>query len=123
MSRSLFHPIIHKVYYDALQRSLFPSSWNESIMALLPKKDDLPQLRNYLPITLVNTDTRAFARIISSRFMKVCKHIINQHQFGFIPGCYIAENDMITKSLWKMLIPLGAPTEQLLLWFLTRNSL
>lgn len=84
-------------------------------MALLPKKDDLPQLRNYLPITLVNTDIRAFARIISSRFMKVCKNIINQHQFGIIPGCYIAENDMITKSLWKMLIPLGTLTEQLLL--------
>ncbi|KAL4213778.1 hypothetical protein AB4K20DRAFT_1795621, partial [Rhizopus microsporus] len=111
---SLFHPIVHRVYNGTLQRSLFSSPWNEFIIALLSKKDDLSQLRNYLSIILVNTHTRAFTRIISSRFMKVCRRIINQHQLGFIHGCYIAENDMIIKSLWRMFIPLSTPTEQLM---------
>ncbi|KAI9327534.1 hypothetical protein BD770DRAFT_334399 [Pilaira anomala] len=58
-------PVILKVYNDALEKSVFPKSWNDSIMSLLSKKGNLSDLKNYCPILLANTDYKIFTRILN----------------------------------------------------------
>ncbi|KAI9484260.1 MAG: hypothetical protein EXX96DRAFT_453456, partial [Benjaminiella poitrasii] len=57
-------PIIETFYTEALTHSVFPNSWNTSLMSLLPKKGDLTDIRNHHPISLVNTDYKIFTRIL-----------------------------------------------------------
>ncbi|KAG0981226.1 hypothetical protein G6F26_011621 [Rhizopus arrhizus] len=96
-----FHSLIYCVYNDALDHGIFPATWDESLMSLLPKKGDLTQMKNYRPIPLVNTDTKIFARLVNSRIMRVSRKIVNENQLGFIPGRYIAENGMITQVIME----------------------
>ncbi|KAG1472192.1 hypothetical protein G6F56_001689 [Rhizopus delemar] len=58
-------------------------------------------MKNYRPISLVNTDTKIFTRILNSRFMAVADTLVNEHQIGFIPGRYITENGLITQMVME----------------------
>jgi hypothetical protein len=49
--------LILKLYNGALLNTLFPTTWNQSLMTLIPKKGDLSQVGNHRPIQLVNTDS------------------------------------------------------------------
>ncbi|KAG2190521.1 hypothetical protein INT47_004146, partial [Mucor saturninus] len=42
------------LYNEALVEGIFPSSWHDSVMCLLPKKGDLSLLQNWRPISLTN---------------------------------------------------------------------
>lgn len=87
-------PLIVDIYNTALQQGVFPPSWNQSVMSLLPKKGDLTDLRNHRPISLANTDYKIFTRIINARMMSVSSPLINAFQLGFLPDRYIADNGM-----------------------------
>ncbi|KAG0776244.1 hypothetical protein G6F22_012711 [Rhizopus arrhizus] len=75
-----------KVYSDALQNALYPSSWQETCMSLLPKKGDLTSLKNWRPISLINTDAKVFTRLLNARLMPYLSKIITTNQLGFMPG-------------------------------------
>lgn len=70
-------------------------------MSLPSKTGDFSHLKNYPPISFVNTDAKVFTKIINGKFTKTCMHIINQYQLGFIPGSHIAENSMITQIIME----------------------
>jgi hypothetical protein len=97
------HPAVNSlvldVYNSALQYALFPDSWYQSLMTLIPKKGDLSQIGNHRPIQLVNTDSKIFTRLVNSRIMDVAPQIINQHELGFMPGRYIAENGLLAQMI------------------------
>ncbi|KAG1144619.1 hypothetical protein G6F37_012271 [Rhizopus arrhizus] len=87
-----------KVYSDALQNALYPSSWQETCMSLLPKKGDLTSLKNWRPISLINTDAKAFTRLLNARLMSYLSKIITTNQLGFMPGRFIADHDQLVKD-------------------------
>ncbi|KAI9332178.1 hypothetical protein BD770DRAFT_298071, partial [Pilaira anomala] len=60
----LIEPLALKVYNEALQASIFPLSWHDTCMTLLPKKGDLLSLSNYRPIALIGTDAKSFTRLL-----------------------------------------------------------
>ncbi|KAG1455259.1 hypothetical protein G6F55_007172 [Rhizopus delemar] len=72
------------VYNDALFGRLFPKSWLETCICLLPKKGDLSLLTNWQPIILTNCDTKIFARLLNSRLVLVASHLISPWQSGFM---------------------------------------
>jgi hypothetical protein len=65
------HPAVNTlvldVYNSALLNALFPATWYQSLMTLIPKKGDLSQIGNHRPIQLVNTDSKILTRLINSR--------------------------------------------------------
>ncbi|GAN11916.1 hypothetical protein MAM1_1260d11542, partial [Mucor ambiguus] len=95
------HALIEVIYNDALQKSKFPKSWNESIMCLLYKKGDPAEMRNYRPLSLANSDYKLFTRHINRRIMEVSSPLISRHQLGFLPGRFIAENGMIAQLIME----------------------
>ena len=59
---------------------------------LLYKKKDPRDVRNYMPITLLNIDYKILAEILVSRLKKVIDTVNSEEQTGFVPGRVITIN-------------------------------
>ena len=65
----------------------------QSIITLLPKKDkDIRYLKNWRPISLLNTDYKILTKCLANRLKKVLPSIIHQNQTGFLKDRYIGSN-------------------------------
>ncbi len=63
------------------------------IITLIPKKGkNRLLLKNWRPISLLNTDYKILTKCLSFRIQKVLPSIINSDQTGYIKGRYIGEN-------------------------------
>lgn len=89
------------VYNDALQFGTFPLSWQDTCVSLLPKKGDLTDLKNWRPISLINTDAKAFTRLLNARFISNAASLINTNQAGFLEERFIADNGLLMKLVME----------------------
>lgn len=55
-NHELYTDLLSNVYNEALQWAIYPASWMETCLCLLPKKGDLTMLTNWRPIAVINTD-------------------------------------------------------------------
>jgi hypothetical protein len=98
LSRLLTHTataqLAIQVFSDALQFAIFPDSWLSTCMCLLPKKVELKDLRNWSPISLINTDAKVFTRLLNARLMSHFANSISTQHLGFKPRCFIAEHGL-----------------------------
>ena len=63
------------------------------IITCIPKEGKNKQfLKNWRPITLLNTSYKIASACIAQRLKSVLPTIISEHQKGFLPGRYIGEN-------------------------------
>ena len=76
----------------------------QGIISLLPKKDkNLDNLKNWRPLTLLNTDYKIATKSIANRIKKFLPNIIDCSQTGFIKGRYIGENiRLIQETIEKL---------------------
>lgn len=62
-----------------------PESWNEAFIALIPKEgQDLINIRNYHPVSLLNNDYKIGARVLAARLRNFLVKCINEEQVGFL---------------------------------------
>uniref|UniRef100_A0A670HSH1 Reverse transcriptase domain-containing protein n=1 Tax=Podarcis muralis TaxID=64176 RepID=A0A670HSH1_PODMU len=81
------------VMNNTLKEKEIPSTWKEAFITIIPKQDaDPTQVKNYRPISLLNTDYKIFAGILAKRFKKILVKIIHEDQAGFLPGRQIKNN-------------------------------
>ena len=81
------------VYNHSFQVKSLPHSIWRSVISLLPKKGkELLFLKNWRPISLLNTDYKIVAKLLSLRIKKVLPHLISDDQYGFLKGRFIGEN-------------------------------
>ena len=63
------------------------------VLNLIPKKDKNPCfLKNWRPITLLNTDYKIIAQVFALRLQRVLFTIISEHQNGYVEGRYVNSN-------------------------------
>ena len=70
----------------AYQTGDLSASQKRGILNLIFKKNDKILLRNWRPITLLNTDYKILAQILTNRFKKVIPKLIHTDQSGYIKG-------------------------------------
>lgn len=86
-------PYLGEVMNGILKGQDMPSSWREAAITLLPKEGlDKTEVRNYRPISLLNSDYKIFASILASRFKNYLNDYIDQDQVGFLSNRYIKNN-------------------------------
>ena len=68
-------------------------SQRRGAIKLIPKKDaELYYIKNWRPITLLNTDYKIATKAIANRVKSVLPSLINYDQTGFMKGRFIGEN-------------------------------
>jgi exonuclease III len=63
------------------------------VINLIPKKDkDLRYLKNWRPISLLNTDYKILTKTLASRLKKILPSVIHPDQVAYLKGRYIGQN-------------------------------
>jgi exonuclease III len=99
LSEETITPVLYGVFNHALSSGIMPTSWCKSLITLIPKKEiDLENINNWRPISLVNSDTKIFMKIIANRLNFICEKIIPPQQSGFVKNRSITDAalDIIT---------------------------
>ena len=102
----------YKVYWNEISDCLlntinyaytegkFSISQRRGIIKLIPKKDAEPYfVKNWRPITLLNSDYKIAAKAIANRLQNVLPKLINSDQTGFLKGRFIGENIRLIDGL------------------------
>ena len=82
--------MLHNSFLYSLEHKLLTQEQKLGTINLIPQKDkDLRYLKNWRPVSLLNTDYRILAKTLASRLHKVITKIVNPDQVGYIKKRYI----------------------------------
>ncbi|CAM2097579.1 unnamed protein product [Caretta caretta] len=73
-------PDLVMVWAESLQSGVLPLSCRRAVLALLPKKGDLHNLRNWCPVSLLSTDYKVVAKAISLRLGSMLADMLHPDQ-------------------------------------------
>uniref|UniRef100_A0A803TSI0 Reverse transcriptase domain-containing protein n=1 Tax=Anolis carolinensis TaxID=28377 RepID=A0A803TSI0_ANOCA len=77
----------------ALTERIIPESWKEAEIIMIHKEGKDPSdVRNYRPISLLNTDYKIFTKILANRLTEFLQMWIGEDQAGFLPNRGTKEN-------------------------------
>ena len=92
-------PILQKLYKKAYENHCLPYSLNEAIIKLLPKKNNAERIEDWRPISLINTDFKILAIIITQRLQPALSKIIGEDQTAHLKNRNAHTNISITRDL------------------------
>lgn len=77
----------------SFENNLLSIDQRRAILTLLPKPSkDSRNLKNWRPISLLNSDYKILAKVLANRLQKVISNIIHPDQVGYIKGRNISDN-------------------------------
>ena len=80
------------VFNAPLEAGLLPFSQREALIALIFKKGDRLDHKNWRPISLLNVDYKLCARVLVGLLLKVIAKVVAPDQTCGVPGRYIGKN-------------------------------
>ncbi|CAM5165625.1 unnamed protein product [Eretmochelys imbricata] len=95
-------PDLATVWAESLQSGVLPLSCRRAVLALLPKKGDLHDLRNWCPFSLLSTDYKIVAKAISLRLGSVMADVIHPDQTYTVLGRSIFDNLFLVRDLLEL---------------------
>ena len=79
--------ILTRVYQDVEICGIAPSSkFALGWLCPIHKKGDRTEMKNYRPITLLNSDYKIFTKVLAMKLAKIAPTLIHPDQAGFVPG-------------------------------------
>lgn len=86
-------PLLQEVYNEAFKLGSLPSTFNEALISVIPKKDrDTTNPANYRPLSLINLDCKILTKILAIRLEKALSSIIHPDQVGFMKNRSSTDN-------------------------------
>ena len=89
-----------KVFNDIQLHGVEPTS-NFALGWMCPiyKKKDRVKIKNYHPITLLNTDYKSMTKALAMQLAHKIRTLIHPNQTGFIPQCSIFDPICLAKNM------------------------
>ena len=94
---------LHLLLQDSLKAGSMPVAVRKGEIVFLYKKGEPREVRNYRPITLLNTDYKILAKILVARLKPVMDDIVSKPQLGFVPNRVITEATHLLKLVQAFL--------------------
>ena len=101
--RALFAPPLARLFSAIAAGGGLPPGFHDGNITMIFKAGDRTDPANYRPITLLNSDYRAYTRVLASRLGPVLSSVIDSHQTAFLPGRHIGENILLAQALPRAL--------------------
>ncbi|CAM2116774.1 unnamed protein product [Caretta caretta] len=95
-------PDLATVWAESLQGGVLPLSCRRAVFALLPKKGDRRDLRNWRPVSLLSMDYKIVANAISLWLGSVMADVIHPDQTYTVPGRSIFDNLFLVRDLLEL---------------------
>ena len=100
-----FWPLLEQYYHlmilESYENKMLPESVRKAVLAILYKKGDRTNLKNYRPLSLMNIDYKIIATVLAKRMQTVIKKVINQDQTAYIKGRYIGTNIRLINDVFE----------------------
>ena len=94
-----FSLMFQKMFEHAADGNNLPMAFNQAFIRLLPKSGDLTTLKNWRPISLINTDSKIFSAVIANRMKSSLREIIHPDQCAYLKGRQMSNATLLLKSL------------------------
>ena len=85
-------------FEEFYQHCKFEKSLNASFIALIPKKNDASNIRDFRPITLVGSLYKILAKVLANRLKVVLDQLISESQNSFVGGRQILDSVLIANE-------------------------
>lgn len=98
-------PVLGQDFTVAVQSvfkfAFLPKGVNSTILALIPKKTDASEIKDYRPIACCNVLYKVVSKILANRLKGLLPRIITENQSAFIQGRLLMENVLLASELVK----------------------
>jgi hypothetical protein len=101
--RALFAPLLARLFGAMAAGGKLPPGFHDGNITMIFKAGDRSDPANYRPITLLNSDYRAYTRVLASRLGPVLSSVVDSHQTAFLSGRHIGENILLAQALPRAL--------------------
>jgi len=85
---------------ESFQKGTMTPSQRNGIITLMFKKGDREEMKNWWPISLLNTDYKLAAFSVANRLHKVLAHLINEDQTGYVKNRFIGTNIRLIEDIF-----------------------
>ena len=86
------------VFEEFYQHCKFEKSLNATFIALIPKKNDASNIRDFRPISLVGSLYKILAKVLANRLKVVLDKLISEYQNSFVGGRQIFDSVLIANE-------------------------
>lgn len=93
-------PVLLELFNDiGNDRAPPPASHRQALTTLIFKKGGREEMKNYRPISLIQTDYKIFTKALTNRINPVARGVIHPWQTGFIPKRHGLDNALLIDLL------------------------
>lgn len=82
-------------------KGFLPKGLNSTILALVPKRDNGMEMKDYRPISLCNVIYKVISKVLANRLKCILPRVISQNQSAFVKERLLMENVLLATELVK----------------------
>ena len=86
------------MFKDFFESRKFVRSLNSTFIVLVPKKVGAKELKDFTPISLVNSLYKLISKVLANRIKKVMSQLVNKVQNVFVEGRQILDASLIANE-------------------------